>query len=129
MLGGIVGADGTVTGPAEGDYGHGVPEELQPLLERRDAAEVIAERDRMIDEITAELSGIVPGSRFVPRREPGESVCGDFGSTDGSSYFSPHYPSPAPISAALWDRGRARRRRHRRPVRLYRRPAHRGRHR
>ncbi|KRD09523.1 hypothetical protein ASE48_05620 [Mycobacterium sp. Root265] len=90
-----------VTG--EGDHGYGTPEELGTLLERRDAEQVIADRDRMIGEITTALGDIVPGARWLPHGEPHSSVCGDFGSTDGSIYFSPHYVSKVPVPAALWD--------------------------
>jgi Lipoprotein confined to pathogenic Mycobacterium len=87
----------------EGDHGYGTPEELGTLLERRDAEQVIADRDRMIGEISTALADIVPGARWLPHGEPHSSVCGDFGSTDGSIYFSPHYVSKVPVPAALWD--------------------------
>ena len=90
------------TGPAEGDYGYGTPNELGTLLERRDAEDVLADRDRMIDEITTELSGIVPGSRWLPHRDERSTHCGDFGSTDGTIYFGRNYVSEVPVSAALW---------------------------
>lgn len=89
-------------GPAEGDSGHGSPAELGVLLERRDAEEVLADRDRMIGEMTTELSRIVPGSRWLPNRDERSSHCGDFGSTDGNIYFSRNYVSEVPVSAALW---------------------------
>lgn len=90
------------TGPGEGDYGYGVPEELQPLLDRRDAEDVLADRDRMIGEITAELSRIVAGSQWLPNRDERSTGCGDFGSTDGNVYFSRNYVSQVPVTAALW---------------------------
>jgi hypothetical protein len=88
---------------ADGDYGYGSPGELAPLLQRRDAEEVLADRDRMIAEITAELSRVVPGSQWLPKRTPTTSPCGDFGSTDGRIYFSQKFVSAAPVPAALWD--------------------------
>lgn len=91
-------------GPAEGDYGYGAPEELAPLLARRDAEEVLADRDRMITEITTELSRIVPGSTWLPNRDERSSECGEFGSTDGERYFGRNWVSKVPVPAALWDR-------------------------
>lgn len=88
----------------EGDYGYGTPKELGALLERRDAEQVIADRDRMIDEIGTELARIVPGARWLPDGEPHSTACGEFGSTHGNIYFSPHYVSQVPVPAALWDR-------------------------
>jgi hypothetical protein len=89
---------------AEGDYGYGSPGELEPLLERRDAEQVLADRDRMISEITAELSRIVPRSQWLPRRSPTTSPCGEFGSTKGKTYISRHYVSEVPIDAEHWER-------------------------
>ncbi|MBU9766501.1 hypothetical protein FR943_21990 [Mycobacterium sp. TNTM28] len=90
-------------GPAEGDYGYGAPAELEPLLARRDAEEVLADRDRMITEITAELSRIVPGSTWLPNRDERSSECGEFGSTDAERYFGRNWVSKVPVPAALWD--------------------------
>lgn len=90
-----------VTG--EGDYGYGTPEELGPLLERPDAEQAIAERDRMIGEITAELTRMLPGSRWEPRRDEDAVHCGDFGSTAAKRYFSRHFTSEIPVPAARWD--------------------------
>lgn len=87
----------------EGDYGYGIPEELNPLLERRDAEEVLADRDRMITEITTELTRIVPGSHYTARRTADSTPCGEFGSTDGNIYFSQHYTSKVPVPPALWE--------------------------
>ncbi|WP_233213538.1 LppA family lipoprotein [Mycobacterium hubeiense] len=86
-----------------GDYGYGTPGELGELLSRRDAEQVLADRDRMIAEITAELSRVVPGSAWTPNRDPQSTPCGDFGSTDGKSYTSRHYTSNVPVTAALWQ--------------------------
>lgn len=91
-------------GPAEGDYGYGAPEELEPLLARRDAEEVLADRDRMITEITAELSRIVPGGNWLRDSEGTSTPCGEFGSTDGEIHFGPHYVSQIPVPASLWPR-------------------------
>lgn len=91
-----------VTG--EGDYGYGTPAELGELLNRRDAEAVLADRDRMIAQITAELSKIVPGSQWRPNREEDFTPCGEFGSTDGRVYFGRNFVSEVPVSAALWDR-------------------------
>ena len=90
-------------GPVEGDYGYGSPNELGPLLDRRDAEQVLAERDQMITEITTALSEIVPGSHWQPRRKEDSVHCGDFGSTNGKRYFSRHYAWQEPIPATLWD--------------------------
>ena len=90
-------------GPAEGDYGYGTPEELGAILKRRDAEQVLAERDQMITEITTELSRVVPGSRWEPNRDPSNTPCGEFGSTDGRRYFSRHYTSDVAVAPALWD--------------------------
>ncbi|MGW4101287.1 LppA family lipoprotein [Mycobacterium sp. NPDC004974] len=90
-------------GPAEGDYGFGTPEELGTLLGRRDAEEVLADRDKMITEITTELSRIVPGSRWLPHREERSSNCGEFGSTDGERYFGQNFVSEVPVPATLWE--------------------------
>ncbi|WKG02331.1 LppA family lipoprotein [Mycolicibacterium sp. HK-90] len=87
----------------EGDYGYGVPEELEPLLARRDAEEVLADRDRMIAESSTELTRIVPGSQWQPHRSEDSVHCGDFGSTNGQRYFSRHYTSDVPVHAALWN--------------------------
>ncbi|BBX29592.1 LppA family lipoprotein [Mycolicibacterium alvei] len=92
------------TGPAEGDYGFGTPKELGALLSRRDAEEVLADRDRMITEVTTELSRIVPGSTWLPNRDERSSECGEFGSTDGERYFGRNWVSKVPVPAALWDR-------------------------
>ena len=89
---------------AEGDYGYGSPGELEPLLERRDAEQALADRDRMIYEITAELSRVVPGTKWEPNRTAGSTPCGAFGSTQGKTYVSEHFFSEVPIPAALWDR-------------------------
>ena len=86
----------------EGDYGFGTPKELGALLARRDAEEVLADRDRMITEITNELAKIVPGARWVRDSEGNSTPCGEFGSTDGEVDFGPHYVSRVPIPAALW---------------------------
>ncbi|WP_254849153.1 LppA family lipoprotein [Mycobacterium sp. GA-1841] len=86
----------------EGDYGYGTPKELGALLERRDAEEVVAERDRMIAEITTELSRIVPGGNWLRDSEGTRTPCGEFGSTDGRIDFGPHYTSDVPVPAALW---------------------------
>lgn len=87
----------------EGDYGYGTPKELGALLERRDAEAVLAERDRMISELTAELSRLVPGSRWEPRRSEDSVHCGDFGSTDGQRYFGQNWVSEVPVPAARWE--------------------------
>lgn len=92
------------TGRAEGDYGYGTPEELSTLLARRDAEAVLADRDRMITEITAELSRIVPGSTWLPNRDERSSECGEFGSTDGERYFGRNWVSKVPVPAAEWER-------------------------
>ena len=58
------------TGPAEGDSGYGSPGELGELLKRRDAEQVLADRDRMVGEITTELARVVParcGCHTAPR--------------------------------------------------------------
>lgn len=91
-------------GPADGDYGYGSPKELGVLLTRRDAEEVVADRDRMIAEITAALPKIVPGAQYIARREPAASQCGDFGSTFGKQYFSQHFTSRTPVPASLWNK-------------------------
>lgn len=91
------------TGRADGDHGHGTPGELGELLHRRDAEDVLADRDRMITEITTELTRIVPGSEWLPNRKASETPCGDFGSTRGRSYISRHYTSKVPVPAELWD--------------------------
>ncbi|WP_233152746.1 LppA family lipoprotein [Mycobacterium sp. NS-7484] len=91
-------------GPAEGDYGYGTPKELGALLERRDAEEVLADRDRMITEITTELSRIVPGGNWLRDSEGTSTPCGEFGSTYGEIDFGPHYTSDVPVPAALWHR-------------------------
>ncbi|OBG80067.1 hypothetical protein A5699_01140 [Mycobacterium sp. E802] len=91
-------------GPAEGDYGYGAPEELEPLMARRDAEEVLADRDRMIAEIITALSKIVPGAQYIARREPAASQCGDFGSTFAKQYFSQHFTSSTPVPAPLWNK-------------------------
>lgn len=92
------------TGPAEGDFGYGSPGELGELLKRRDAEQVLADRDRMVGEITAELARVVPGSLWLPHRAEDRTPCGDFGSTDGRIYFGRQYVSKKPVPAALWDR-------------------------
>ena len=89
---------------SKGDYGYGTPKELGTLLERRDAEVVLADRGRMISEITAELSRMVPGSHWEANRKESATHCGDFGSTVGQSYTSQHYTSSVAVSAALWDR-------------------------
>jgi Lipoprotein confined to pathogenic Mycobacterium len=89
-------------GPGEGDHGYGTPEELRPLLARRDAEQVLADRDRMITEITTELARIVPGSQWLPHRSEDRTPCGDFGSTHGRVYFGRQYASEKPVPAALW---------------------------
>ncbi|WKG02330.1 LppA family lipoprotein [Mycolicibacterium sp. HK-90] len=86
----------------EGDYGYGVPEELEPLLARRDAEEVLADRDRMTTEVTTELSRIVPGGNWLRDSEGTRTPCGEFGSTDGKIDFGPHYFSQIPVPASLW---------------------------
>jgi hypothetical protein len=91
-----------VTG--QGDYGYGTPAELGELLNRRDAEAVLADRDRMLAEITTALSTVVPGSQWLPNRSEDFTPCGEFGSTDGKIYFSRHYVSDVPVSAALWGR-------------------------
>jgi Lipoprotein confined to pathogenic Mycobacterium len=91
------------TGPAEGDSGYGSPAELGELLNRPDAEQVLADRDRMVGEITAELARIVPGSVWQPHRSEDRTPCGDFGSTDGRIYFGRQYVSEKPVPAALWD--------------------------
>ncbi|WP_235654095.1 LppA family lipoprotein [Mycolicibacterium houstonense] len=88
----------------EGDYGYGTPKELGALLARRDAEEVLADRDRMITEITAELSQIVPGGNWLRDSEGTSTPCGEFGSTDGEIDFGPHYVSQIPVPASLWPR-------------------------
>lgn len=89
---------------AEGDYGYGSPAELGELLNRRDAEEVLAERNRMVTEIITELARLVPGSHWLPSDEEDSTQCAEFGSTKGRVYFSPHYMSEMPIPAALWGR-------------------------
>lgn len=89
---------------AEGDYGYGSPGELSPLLERRDAEQVLAERDRMIGDITAELARVVPGTQWRPHRTATSTPCGEFGSTDGKTYISRHFFSETPVPAASWAR-------------------------
>ncbi|MDX1880669.1 LppA family lipoprotein [Mycolicibacterium sp. 141076] len=91
-------------GPVEGDYGYGTPQELGTLLARRDAEDVLADRDRMMTEIADALAAIVPGGQWLPDDKPGSTGCGDFGSTKGNIYFSPHYTSKVPVPAALWNR-------------------------
>lgn len=90
------------TGKADGDYGYGTPKELGELLDRRDAEDVIADRDHMITEITTELTRIVPGSRWLPTSEDTWSHCGEFGSTFGKYFTSAHYTSELPVDAAQW---------------------------
>ena len=75
------------TGRAKDDYGYGTASELQPLLARRDLEEVLAERDRMIVAIIAELSRVMPGSQWFPNRDESWGICGDYGSTKGTRYF------------------------------------------
>ncbi|MGV0837443.1 LppA family lipoprotein [Mycolicibacterium thermoresistibile] len=91
------------TGPAEGDYGHGTPDELGELLNRRNAEEVLADRDRMITDITTELTRVLPGSSWSPTSESSWSHCGEFGSTAGRYFTSAHYTSDLPVPAAKWD--------------------------
>ena len=91
------------TGRGEGDYGYGTPKELGTLLNRRDAEDAIADRDRMITEITAELARVVPGTEWRPNRDPLIGTCGDFGSTNGQTYTSRHYVSDLPVPAKLWQ--------------------------
>ncbi len=92
------------TGPDKDDYGYGTPKELSTLLARRDAEDVIADRDRMMNEIATELATIVPGGQWLPDSQPRSTGCGEFGSTKGEIYFSPHYTSKVPVPAALWNR-------------------------
>jgi hypothetical protein len=87
----------------EGDRGHGTPGELGVLLERRDAEQVLADRDRMIAELMAELTRVVPGSQWRLNRAASSTPCGEFGSTDGKTYTSKHFVSDTPVPAALWD--------------------------
>ncbi|WP_441957464.1 LppA family lipoprotein [Mycolicibacterium houstonense] len=87
----------------EGDYGYGTPKELGALLARRDAEEVLADRDRMITEIIAELSQIVPGSQWLPHRQERRSGCGEFGSTYGERIFGQIFTSEVAVPAALWN--------------------------
>lgn len=87
-----------------GDYGYGIPSELGPLLDRRDVEVVLADRDLMMTQITAELSRVVPGTQWQPEGESTYTPCGAYGSTDGRTYVSPHYVSKVPIPVDLWDR-------------------------
>lgn len=88
---------------AKGDYGYGTPKELGALMERRDAEEVLADRDRMLNEITTKLSLTVPGSQWVPHREQRRSGCGEFGSTYGERVFGQIFTSETAVPAALWN--------------------------
>ena len=92
------------TGRAKDDYGYGTASELQPLLARRDAEEVLAERDRMIGDIIAELARVMPGSQWFPNRNETSVICGDYGSTKGSRYFGRNWVAKMPIPADQWQR-------------------------
>lgn len=92
------------TGRAKDDYGYGTASELQPLLARRDLEEVLAERDRLITEIIAELSRLMPGSQWLPNRTESSVICGDYGSTKGERYFGRNWVSKMPVPADQWQR-------------------------
>ena len=90
--------------PDPGDYGHGTSKELGELLQRADAEQVLADRDRMLGEMASTLSVLIPGSRWEPHGDGDVSPCSEFGSTRGRMYYSPLFTSAVPVPAGLWDR-------------------------
>ena len=82
---------------------HGSSAELDELLRRPDAETVLAEQDRMLAEISAALSRIIPGSRWEPSNTRSDVACAEFASTRGLKYYSALYTSPTPVPPELWD--------------------------
>ncbi|MGL4305587.1 MAG: LppA family lipoprotein, partial [Mycobacteriaceae bacterium] len=76
---------------APGNYGYGIPEELNELLQRDNAETILAQRDAMITTITTALTHLMPGSTWKPSRKGDNVSCGEFGSTHGQRYSSDIY--------------------------------------
>ena len=73
------------------------------LLDRRDAEQVLADRDRMVTEISAALARTVPGTQWRATKKEFSTGCGEGYSADGNLYFGPHYSATAPIPDSSWD--------------------------
>ncbi|MGE2833848.1 LppA family lipoprotein [Mycobacterium sp. SMC-4] len=98
-----LGGCGMADSPAPSASGEpGTSAELDELLQRPDAETVLADQDRMLAEIAAALTRIIPGSRWEPTNARSDVACAEFASTRGLKYYSPLYTSPTPVPPELW---------------------------
>ena len=79
------------------------PKDPTAPLDRRDAEQVLADRDRMVTEISAALARVAPGTQWRAENKELVTGCGEGHHIDGNLYFSPRYGSELRIPEARWD--------------------------